>query len=155
MLTGLEIALIIGFAILFVWLLILSILYFNSVKHYKRLSIGEGQSYEDAFETIFRNIAQMHSKHESAVGILGEMRETTAKHIQKVVLKRFNPFGDAGGDQSFTLALLDKKGSGVVLSSLHGRSGTRVYAKPVKEGKELSYDLSDEEREVISLAIKE
>lgn len=155
MLTGLELALIIGLTVLFIWLLVLSILYYNSVKHYKRLSLKEGQSYEDAFEAIFSNIAQMHSKHESAVGVLGSLRETTAKHIQKVVLKRFNPFGDAGGDQSFTLALLDKKGSGVVLSSLHGRSGTRVYAKPIKEGSAVAYDLSEEEREVISLALKE
>ena len=52
--------------------------------------------------------------------------------FQRVGLVRFNPFEETGGNQSFALALLDAAGDGWVLSSLHARSGTRVYAKAIK-----------------------
>lgn len=71
--------------------------------------------------------------------------------LQQVGVLRYNPFGDTGGDQSFALALLDKAGSGVVMSSLHGRAGTRVYAKPVTEGGS-TYTLTEEEQTVIKQA---
>jgi hypothetical protein len=64
---------------------------------------------------------------------------------------RFNPFRDAGGDQSFALALADQDGKGVVMSSLYGRDGTRVYGKPLA-GWESPYPLTDEERSVIDQA---
>lgn len=73
-------------------------------------------------------------------------------HIQKVGLLRFNPYEDTGGDQSFTIALLNKKGSGVVMTSLHARSGTRIFAKPVTLGKG-KYELSKEEEEVLKKAL--
>ncbi len=58
-----------------------------------------------------------------------------ARAFQRVGLVRFNPFEDTGGNQSFALALLDREGNGLVLSSLHSRNGTRVYAKPIRGGR--------------------
>ncbi len=55
--------------------------------------------------------------------------------FQRVGLVRYNPFEETGGNQSFALALLDASGDGWVLSSLHARSGTRVYAKAIKAGR--------------------
>jgi hypothetical protein len=52
----------------------------------------------------------------------------------RVGLVRFNPFEDTGGNQSFALALLDGKGDGFVVSSLHSRTGTRIYAKAIAAG---------------------
>ncbi len=75
-------------------------------------------------------------------------------HIQKVGLVRFNPFADTGGDQSFTLALLSGKDSGFVISSLHSRDSTRLYAKPIKKGKASGYELSTEEEQAIKRAKK-
>ena len=73
--------------------------------------------------------------------------------LQKVGLVRFNPFGDTGGDQSFAIALLDRKGSGMIISSLHAREGTRIYAKPIVKG-ESKYPLTDEEKEAIVKALE-
>jgi len=73
--------------------------------------------------------------------------------FQKIGIKRFNPFNDVGGDQSFILVLLDKQNNGFVVSSLYTRDGNRVYAKAIKGGKS-QYTLSKEEEEVISQAIK-
>lgn len=71
--------------------------------------------------------------------------------LQHLGLVRFNPFRDTGGDQSFALALADDHGHGVVLSSLHARDVTRVYAKPL-EGWESAHSLTDEEVRAIALA---
>jgi hypothetical protein len=57
---------------------------------------------------------------------------------------RYNAFPDTGSDQSFSVAMLDADGNGLVLSSLYGRTETRTYAKPVQGGKS-TYPLSDEE----------
>jgi hypothetical protein len=73
------------------------------------------------------------------------------RHFQRMGFLRFNPFRDAGGDQSFTLALADQDGNGVVISSLHNRDSTRVYGKPLA-GWESPYPLTDEEQTVINQA---
>ena len=64
--------------------------------------------------------------------------------FQRVGLVRYNPFEETGGNQSFALALLDGAGDGWVMSSLHARSGTRVYAKAIKAGR-ADAPLSEEE----------
>lgn len=69
--------------------------------------------------------------------------------IQKLNLLRFNPFDDVGGDQSFILTLLDKENSGILLTSLHHRSFTRLYAKPIKHGEGDNITLSKEEKSAI------
>ena len=72
--------------------------------------------------------------------------------FQRVGFVRFNPFEETGGNQSFALALLDAAGDGWVLSSLHARSGTRVYAKAIKRGR-ADAALSDEESAAIGQAM--
>lgn len=72
--------------------------------------------------------------------------------VQKVGFLRFNPFNDTGGDQSFVLALLDSKDTGVVISSLYTREGVRVYAKEIQNGNP-KHQLSDEETRTLREAI--
>ncbi len=55
-------------------------------------------------------------------------------HYARQGLVRFSPFEDTGGNQSFALALLDESDDGLVISSLHSRTGTRIYAKAVSNG---------------------
>ncbi|HJR97943.1 MAG TPA: DUF4446 family protein [Actinomycetota bacterium] len=68
--------------------------------------------------------------------------------VRHVALLRFDAFEDVGGRLSFSCALLDDHGTGVVLTSINGRQETRVYAKPVTMGSS-SYNLSTEEAEAI------
>ena len=72
--------------------------------------------------------------------------------IQRVGLVRYNPFEDTGGNQSFALALTDASGTGLIVSSLHSRTGTRVYAKAVSEGRSEGA-LSEEEAEALRVAL--
>lgn len=77
-------------------------------------------------------------------GLIGENQND----IKKIGFMRFNPFDDAGGNMSFALALLNDHNNGVVISSLHGRAGTRIYAKAVRSGKSES-KLTTEELQAI------
>ena len=74
------------------------------------------------------------------------------RSFQRVGLVRYNPFEETGGNQSFALALLDAGGDGWVLSSLHARSGTRVYVKAITSGR-ADTGLSDEETAALGQAM--
>lgn len=95
------------------------------------------------------------TKINQELGELGQGLDTIFKdnrhNIQKVGFIKFNPFDDAGGNISFSLALLNAKDEGVVISSLHGREGNRVYAKSVKIGTSET-KLTDEEIQAIKEA---
>ena len=72
--------------------------------------------------------------------------------VRRVGLIRYDAFEDVGGRLSFSCALLDERGNGVVVTSINGRQDTRVYAKPIAEGKS-AYNLSVEEEEAIKQAL--
>src|SRR3989338_6869040 len=84
-----------------------------------------------------------------------ELQKNHKKSFTKSALVRYNPFEDTGGDQSFAVALLDGDNNGVVISSLHSRGGTRVYAKAVSAGKSTNYQFSKEEKEVVEKAVRQ
>ncbi|MEO7295252.1 MAG: DUF4446 family protein [Candidatus Limnocylindria bacterium] len=75
------------------------------------------------------------------------------RSLQHIGLVRFNPFDDTGSDQSFAIALLDDQRDGIVISSLHGRTNTRVFSKPVTDGGS-PHNLSDEESQAIRIAVE-
>ncbi len=72
--------------------------------------------------------------------------------VQHVAVVRFDAFEDMGGRLSFSAALLDGEGDGVVITSINGRQDTRVYAKPVRGGAS-PHNLSDEEEIAIRDAL--
>lgn len=72
------------------------------------------------------------------------LQKMAKQSIQKVGVIRFNPFKRTGGDQSFSIALLDSHDNGLVISALYTQEGTRIYSKPVQSGQS-EYPLSKEE----------
>lgn len=82
-----------------------------------------------------------------------ELQAASRLALQRVGVIRFNPFQDRGGDQSFAIALLDHAGTGIVLSSLHGRTETRLFAKQIDQGRS-AITLSDEEQQAIRAALQ-
>jgi hypothetical protein len=80
------------------------------------------------------------------------LESNARRAFQRVGLVRFNPFDDTGGNQSFAVAVLDANGDGFVLSSLHARGGTRVFAKSLAGGR-AEATLSSEEAEAVQLAL--
>ena len=72
--------------------------------------------------------------------------------VRRMSLLRYDAFEDVGGRLSFSCAMLDDHGTGVVLTSINGRQETRVYAKPITEGTS-THNLSSEEAEAIRQAL--
>ena len=106
------------------------------------LLAGNASAVERASERM-SDIEAMH----------GLIDERTRRSLQHIGMVRFNPFDDTGSDQSFAIALLDDRRDGVVISSLHGRSNTRLFAKPVAAGSS-PHTLSDEEAQAIRIAVE-
>ena len=99
-----------------------------------------------AIERASERMAEMEAMH-------GLIDARTRRSLQHIGMVRFNPFEDTGSDQSFAIAMLDDRRDGIVISSLHGRSNTRVFAKPVADGGS-AHNLSDEEAEAIRIAVE-
>ena len=141
--------------LIFSWLAILTLLLAVVIIRYRRLSRGSGQAnlakvLERTVRKAEKNGLQISKIKESA----DLLRKESYFHIQRVGLVRFNPFSQTGGNQSFSLALLDGNNDGLVISSFHSREGTRIYAKIVKKGKAEGLSFSDEEKEAIAKAKK-
>ena len=114
---------------------------------------GEGGSLHDKLvgsaEQSVKATDRMREIEATFVGI----DERSRRSLQHIGLVRYNPFDDTGSDQSFVIALLDDERDGVVLSSLHGRANTRIFAKPVTDGAS-PHNLSDEETQAIRIALE-
>src|SRR6266568_1040473 len=81
-----------------------------------------------------------------------QLRQRLSTVIRTVGFTRYNAFPDSGGELSFSAAFLDEAGNGIVLSSISGRSESRLYAKQVTGGR-AEHSLSDEEQAAIAMAI--
>ncbi len=143
------------YAIFSLWLLIITILLVRTMVHYTRLTADV--SKKDLISAL-NNLISVSGQNSDDLKSLSEKltKEITEnkKHFQRLGFKRYNPFTDTGGDQSFTAAFLDDNGDGIMISSLHSRENTRIYAKQVENGKVTSQALSKEEQEVINQALK-
>ena len=80
------------------------------------------------------------------------LEDLAAQSIRNVGVVRFDAFEDMGGRLSFSAALLDGRGDGVVITSINGRQESRSYAKPVARGASV-HNLSDEEQQAIREAL--
>ncbi len=142
-----------GLFFIFVWLVLLSMYIFKLAKHYNSL-IGQAEN-KSLQETLDSLLKENHKAKKDLADLMvkyDKIEKDGKLHIQKIGLLRFNPFKDTGGDQSFVVALVDAADTGVVISGLYSRSGTRWYAKRVISGKGSEHELSEEERKAIQVA---
>ncbi|PJC47521.1 MAG: hypothetical protein CO034_02265 [Parcubacteria group bacterium CG_4_9_14_0_2_um_filter_35_11] len=150
---NLDIILIVIFFLFLFWNILLEI---RLKKESKRTtSFFKGKKAEDLEEVISQILKNQRTSEKEIQTILEKIKklEDVALHsIQKVGIIRFNPFEGAGGNQSFSLAILDQKDDGLVISSYHSKESTRIYAKPIRQG-ESKYPLTKEEEKAIKKAI--
>jgi len=138
---------------LFVWIIALTILIIQTSLHYRRLTKNiTKKDLKNALTDVLNQINLSQKQLKDLDLNLQTVKTSMKSHIQKIGFVRFNPFPQTGGDQSFSLALLDEKDNGFVISSLHSRDTTRFYAKTIKAGKADGYKLSKEERKAINNA---
>jgi hypothetical protein len=98
-------------------------------------------------DALERAGADIKALQQTTAGI----QELAVRSLQKVGTYFYNPYGDTGGTFSFSIAFLNYANNGVVISSLHTREGTRVYAKEIANGKSKQY-LTEEEMEALRRA---
>lgn len=139
--------------IMLIWLAWITVVLLGIKKNYLVLTEGVNKKNLDV---ILTNLVQGQQKSKEDIAKLVarcvKIEKDEKYHIQKVGLLRFNPFKDTGGDQSFILALVDAHDTGVILTALYSRSGTRWYTKRVVKGEGAGLQLSDEEKKAISTA---
>ena len=111
-----------------------------------------GIDLETLMQEIQKDLDAILQKGIQVDAVLENMESRLRQSARHIGLVRFNSYGDTGGDQSFALGVLDERRSGFVISSLHGRDSTRLYAKPIVRG-ESSYQLSHEEKQAIQKAL--
>jgi Protein of unknown function (DUF4446) len=152
-LAAVLIVMAVAIVVLLVLVILQSIRIGRAVNTYRRLvRDGSGGSLDDVLQAHVARVEQVRGRLgeiDAAQAVLEHRSQTSIQHVGLV---RFNPFEDTGSDQSFALALLDDRRDGVVISSLHGRTNTRLFAKPV-EGGASSHALSDEEAQAIREAL--
>lgn len=95
--------------------------------------------FRDDIATVHHNTERIHDALQGA--------------ISRVGLVRYDAFDDVAGAQSFSVALLDKRGDGIVISAINGRQESRCYGKEIAAGAS-EHTLSDEEREAVKAAIE-
>ncbi|MBV9486266.1 MAG: DUF4446 family protein, partial [Frankiaceae bacterium] len=119
-----------------------------------RLLDGPGGP-ESVLEALNRGSAETQALRNELARAKGELdiaRNELADALRHVAVVRYDAFGDMGGRMSFTAALLDDSGDGLVITSINGRTEARAYAKGVKQGTS-DQSLSPEESEAIALAL--
>lgn len=142
-------------AVLFVVAVVVSLRLWKMERRLRAFFSGkDAKSLEDVFVLLRKEMMEARRTLQDLDARVREAREQLRGSVQNVGIVRFNPFRDAGGDQSFCIALLDERHNGVVISSLYARDGVRVYGKPIAAGKS-TYQLSGEEEEAIQKAVTE
>ena len=108
---------------------------------------------DEILDTQAKRIDALAQRVETHATLQQELDAAARLALQRVGVVRYNPFQDSGGDQSFALALLDHAGTGIVISSLHGRAETRIFAKQIENGRS-THSLSEEEQQAIRAALR-
>ena len=111
----------------------------------------EGASLERVLATHLERVASLGGDVDELRRRADILESDGRRAVRRVGLVRFNPFEDTGSDQSFAIALLDEVGDGVVITSLHTRGMTRIYAKAIVGGAPEAA-LSDEETAAVAAA---
>ncbi len=125
----------------------------RAVRAYRELVRDEaGGSLHDRLAGSAEQAVRATERMGQIEALYAGIDDRSRRSLQHIGIVRFNPFEDTGSDQSFAIALLDDARDGIVISSLHGRANTRLFAKPVNDGAS-THTLSDEEAEAIRLAL--
>ena len=115
------------------------------------MASGTGQSLEGTIATLVTRLTAVETHVETTKVALNNLDERLQTAVRGVSVRRYDPFENAGGQQSFTSALVNEDGDGVVLSGIHSRDSVRVYAKEVSNFTS-AHELSEDETKSIAEA---
>jgi hypothetical protein len=107
--------------------------------------------FEHAFRRAEAERAAVRTEVDALRAELTTTRADLATALRHVAVVRYDAFNDMGGRMSFSAALLDDSGDGVVITAINGRSEARTYAKGVVASAS-EHALSPEEQEAVGHA---
>ena len=113
----------------------------------------EAPSFVSAVARQADQVRAMRGEVDDLAVLLAKTRTELADALRHVSVVRYDAFGDMGGRLSFSAAMLDDGGDGLVLTAIHGRTETRSYIKGVKGGQSEA-SLSPEEQQAVSYALR-
>ena len=135
------------------WLVGLTVVFYKLLSHYKRIASHKGGSdLVGLLDTVLNKEDKVLSEIKEVREEINQLDKHLTKPLQKVGLVRYNPFGEIGGDHSFSLTILNQNDEGFVLTGLHTRDRTRVYLKQVLQGVS-KFELSKEEEKSLKQAL--
>ncbi len=130
---------------------VLLILFWIGLTEYRFRKFFAGTRAKNLEEVMIKLGEEMREIKETQDSInkhLVTVDQRLDKSIRSVETIRFNPFLDAGSNQSFAISFLNDEGDGVIMSSLYARDRMSIFAKPIVKGKS-DFELSEEEKEVL------
>lgn len=101
--------------------------------------------------TVTARVARLERRSPVGEGDLAALRHDIAQALRHVAVVRYDAFGDMGGRLSFSAAIVDDAGDGLLVSSIHGRGESRTYAKGIVGG-DADATLTPEERQALAAA---
>lgn len=114
--------------------------------------IGNGNNLDEMLKKYLADVQEIKKDNSEIKAYYIKLDSDIGSCIQKTGLVRYNAFQNVGSDLSFAIALLDRENNGVVLNGLYGSESSNIYAKPIKNGKSETYQLSEEEKYAIEIA---
>lgn len=129
--------------ILLVWILV-------TERRLRTLFAGtKAKDLEEVLTALVKHIQELKDGEKSINHHLNTVDKRLDSSIRRVQTVRFNPFEDAGSNQSFAISFLNDEGDGVIISSLYARDRMSIFAKPIEKGTS-EFELSDEEKSVLT-----
>lgn len=120
---------------------------------YERLISGVSeQNVEEVLIDYLKSTKGLETRTKALEEKTRSIEAESRTHLQNIGIVRFNAFEGVGGDQSFSIAMLDDSRKGITLTGIFGHADTRVYAKPIEDGIS-RYTLTPEENEAIAIAV--
>lgn len=133
--------------------LILAIIALVKLSHLKRKlhnwkTISTNSDLEAVFHETQHAVQEANLRVDTVENSITNLLHSLERKVSTPQIQRYNAFSEVGNDLSYSVALLDDHGDGVVLSSIYGRDDSVTYGKPVEAG-ESAYQLTGEEQDVI------
>ena len=111
------------------------------------------QTLTEDLEKYYKLTKESIDKYSNVINDIRDIKDENMKNLYSIVIKRFNPYEEAGGDLSFCTVILNREKNGIMITSLHGRDRTRIYGKNVVSG-EINGEMLFDEKETLFDALK-
>lgn len=121
--------------------------------HTKMIGETGVHGLEDVLHAVHDHLTSLDRKQQEHEETLRQQERRLTAMKGRVSVHRFNAFAETGSDLSFSVAIVNDEQDGVVITGLHGREQTFLYAKPIDKGQS-AYMLTPEEKIAISQALQ-